>query len=559
MRGPHGRLGRVTGPGIIRGASEWARRWTILDRLVRARPGASRLGPGLGWAGGTWRTAPILSVALLLAGGLLAPIAFAQFFPEREPTNAEIVFGCDPGPIEELHRTEPPIPPSPVARPDEPTRSAQLTIKTDTPGHVVAGAGFNMEHTLWSCPPFRRVLGRWILEPFQPEVARVDSGQLPFAPADLSADELNRQVYQSLMDDPKYRPSWAMLRLLNRENVKLLLGVWGGPPQFTDDGTRLGALQPEYTDAYVEYVTSVVDYLVRQQHIQIWTVTVANEPDGGDGTYIPPDLYVEVARKLGPQVAPYGVTLNGPDTASAGNALPYLDELENDPDALQYFGLISTHEYFDENQLSELVDRVGTLSTPLPVYVTEYTSFQFGALDRGEEATNEMGQMLDSLQTYASLMNSGADAALYWDAVDYYQAGHAAITRWGLLRGPEDAFEARDRYYGFLQILPYVQAGSEILQADLDGGDRLATLVVSGGSQRPGELLIAAINRGAPTDLLLNFEGPAPTTLEQYVTDPDQNYAHTGRVVVRNNTVLVSVPARSVTTLTVAPPPDENE
>src|SRR3954470_19358255 len=101
-----------------------------------------------------------------------------------------------------------------------------------------------------------------------------------------------------------------MLRRLNRENVHLMLGVWGGPGQFTDDGTRRGELLPQYADAYVDYVTTVVDYLVNTQKVTIWSVTVANEPDGGDGTLIPPDLYLEVARKLGPRVAAYGVTLN---------------------------------------------------------------------------------------------------------------------------------------------------------------------------------------------------------------------------------------------------------
>ena len=53
-----------------------------------------------------------------------------------------------------------------------------------------------------------------------------------------------------------------MLRRLNRENVRLMLGVWGGPGQFNDDGTRRGALLPEHVDAYAEYVASVVEYLV---------------------------------------------------------------------------------------------------------------------------------------------------------------------------------------------------------------------------------------------------------------------------------------------------------
>jgi O-glycosyl hydrolase len=495
---------------------------------------------------------------LVLLLQLVPALALAQFFPDYEPNNDQIVFGCTPGPIEEFHHSDPPVPPRRVGARNEPLQYADLSVSMRG-GHPVDGHGFNLEHTLWSCPAFRRVLGREILTAFQPDIARVDSGQLPFAPEDLPVWQLNRTVYQSLMDDPKYQPSWSMLRRLNRENVRLMLGVWGGPGQFTDDGTRRGQLLPQYADDYVEYVTSVVDYLVRRQQVTIWAVTVANEPDGGDGTGIDPDLYVSIARELGPRLAPYGVKLYGPDTASAANAMPYLERMVEDPDALQWFGAVATHEYFTDHALAQLIAATHAADPTMPVYVTEYTSFQYGALDRGQEARNEIGQMLDSLQIYASLMNAGADAAIYWDAVDYYQAGHAAVTRWGLLQGPDDGFAPRTRYSGFLQILPYIQAGAEILPTSLQGPDRLAAMAVGGGSRRQGDLMVAAINRAGPIQLTVWFEGTPPEQLEVWVTDPDRQFEHVGRVRVSSGRAIVTLPARSVTTLTVGPPPDEEE
>ena len=482
----------------------------------------------------------------------------AQFFPEAEPTNAEIVFGCTPGPIEELHHSDPPVPPVRVASPSDAIRMASLRVTT-TGGRVTQGHGFNLEHTLWSCPDFRRVFDRSLLTPFQPEVARVDSGQLPFVREDAPLSELGREHYQQIMDDPKYAPSWAMLRRLNRENVRLMLGVWGGPGQFNDDGTRRGALLPEHADAYADYVASVVEYLVVNQRVQLWSVTVANEPDGGDGTFMSPELYVEVARRLGPAVAQHGVTLYGPDTASAGNARPYVAAMAANPDVLQWFSSIATHEYFTTHELPALISDVRAAGSSLPVYITEYTSFRFGAMDRGQEATNEIGHMLDSLQVYASLMNAGADAAIYWDAVDYYQAGHAAITRWGILQGPEEAFAPRTRYYGFQQILPYVQAGATILPQELVGPERLSALAIGGGDRRPSDLTVALINRSGPTQLTLTLTGPAPETFEVYVTDRDRHFERLGRIVVHGGTAILNVPARSVTTLSAGPPPDEQE
>src|SRR3954465_13672960 len=130
----------------------------------------------------------------------------AQFFPDEEPTNEQIRFGCDPGPIEAFEHADPPIPPLPEFANDAPARDMSLVVRTDGPAHVIQGAGFNLEHTLWSCRPFRRLLDNWILEPFEPEVARVDSGQLPLAPETLDADHLDAAAYQSMLDAPKYRP-----------------------------------------------------------------------------------------------------------------------------------------------------------------------------------------------------------------------------------------------------------------------------------------------------------------------------------------------------------------
>jgi hypothetical protein len=160
---------------------------------------------------------------------------------------------------------------------------------------------------------------------------------------------------------------------------------------------------------------------------------------------------------------------------------------------------------------------------------------------------------------YASLMNAGADAALYWDAIDYYQAGHAAVTRWGILQGPDEAFAPRHRYFGFQQILPYVQAGATILPIELSGPDRLKVLAIGGGSRRPGEVTVAAINRSGPVQLTLHLDDPAVREFDVYVTDNDREYDHQGRLVMSSGTATLMLPARSVTTLTASPPPDEDE
>ena len=178
------------------------------------------------------------------------------------------------------------------------------------------------------------------------------------------------------------------------------------------------------------------------QHVQLWATTIANEPDGGDGNQIPPDGLAYIAHRLAPRLAANGVKLYGPDTADGRDALPYLSLLLDDPVVADNLAFVGFHQYFPSGEVGDVVDFVHARRPDLPVIVTEYTSFGFGDLDDGQEAHNQYGFTLDVLTTLLSHYRQGVDAALYWDAVDYLQPGHDAITRWGLAAGPGTGFRA---------------------------------------------------------------------------------------------------------------------
>jgi hypothetical protein len=86
-----------------------------------------------------------------------------------------------------------------------------------------------------------------------------------------------------------------------------------------------------------------------------------------------------------------------------------------------------------------------------------------------------------------------------------------------------------------------------------------AALVVAGTGRRASELMIAVINRSGPLDLTLEIDGPTPTELQMYVTDPDLDSDYVGRLWIRSGRASLYVPARSVTTLTAAPAPVDEE
>jgi O-glycosyl hydrolase len=357
-------------------------------------------------------------------------------------------------------------------------------------------------------------------------------------------------VYQSVLASEPYADSWRFLHRLNRAGVRVILGVWGGPGQFTDTGDRRGTLEPAHYDDYVEYVRSLVDFIVRQQDIQIWAITVANEPDGGDGTQIPPYGLAYIAHRLTEQIQPYGVKIYGPDTTDANNAITYLPPLLNDPIVANNLAFVGFHQYYPSSDVADLVDFVHERRPDLPVIATEYTSFGFGMLDDGEEANDHTGFTMDVVTTLLEHYRNGVDAAIYWDAVDYLQPGHDAITKWGLLRGPAQDFARRSHYYGLLQVLPYLQPGARVMDSQQNGGDQLSTLAVRTPDGPPAVFLVNSGPTGV--DLTLSLDGTDAARYPSLIvtrTARGHNAERLGRLRLLNGSGTLDLPPRSLTTL----------
>jgi O-glycosyl hydrolase len=491
--------------------------------------------------------------SLLLAVGLLilATGTGVQSAGDQPFEETRFWTGCNPGP----YQPPPAASQVSVALPASalPVRSYSLVVDLDSAvdHRPILGTGFNLENALWSCPSFRSVFKPDILDAFQPAVARVDSGLLPAAPSDLPAARLGPDVYSAVLSSAPYAESWEFMRSLNQAGVRIILGVWGGPAQFTFENDRLGTLDPSHYDDYVDYVSSVVSFLVRDQGIDIWATTIANEPDGGDGNAIAPSGLVYIAHRLAERLQPLGVKLYGPDTSRSDTAMDYLPGLLDDPTVAGNLAFVGLHEYTATGYVDQIADYVRAREPDLPVVVTEYTSFDYGDLDSGQPADDSVGFMLDIANTLLSHYRANADAALYWDAVDYLQPGHNALTRWGMLRGPQADFAPRRRYYGMLQILPYLRPGTRVLDArwlgDVPDVGYLALQTVTGAPA------IVLVNQGLDaSEVTLGFSGASATGvrgMDLWRSDADHYAAELDPVAFHGGSATLVLPPRSLTTL----------
>ncbi|HWP29138.1 MAG TPA: hypothetical protein VFB73_17405 [Chloroflexota bacterium] len=497
----------------------------------------------------------VVALAVVVLVVWFAPLRRALLHlpaPLPGPSVQAVRFGCDPGP------TKPPPPPSPAPprRPPREPVAAYLLVDGRLAGPPIAGVGFNLEPTLWTCPAARPVIETQILDAFQPDLVRVGLAQAPWAPPDAaSVEDLTWEAYQRVLDAPEFQPSWEFIAMLNRRGIAPLVAPWGAPGLLTEDGRPTGHLRPEYFERYAEYYAAAIDYLVNRRGLRLGLASVMNEPDCGDGSRISAADFPTVARLVGQRLAAYGVRLYGPDTCNAEAAVDYVEALIRDGGALEYFAAIGTHQYTPGGEVAELLRVMREAGVDLPLYITEYTTYRFGNLDDGQEAPDEMAFLLEIATVLQSHLVAGADAALYWDAVDYLWLLHDAISKWGLLQGPQaqPPFGPRKRYYGMLQILPYAPAGARVLDTAYHGPPTLLPLAIA----RPGDgaVSLVLINRGREVHLEVEFEHleqPA-TRFRLYRTSEREDRADLGEVPVDDGRLQVGIPARSLVTL-AAPP-----
>jgi hypothetical protein len=242
--------------------------------------------------------------------------------------------------------------------------------------------------------------------------------------------------------------------------------------------------------------------------------------------------------------------LYGPDTANGENALRYVPLLLDDPVIADNLAFVGFHQYYPSAEVDEVLSFVRARRPDLPVIITEYTSFGFGDLDDGQESNAQIGYTLDIAAMLVAHYRQGVDAALYWDAVDYLQPGHDAITRWGFLRGPERDFQRRTRYFGMQQILQYLQPGARVLVDGQAGGSQLHTLAVALADGTPAIVLVS--QDWGPLDLTMSLTGAGAERFDTWSvtrTERGRRAERLGRVVFADSVAQLTLPPRSITTL----------
>jgi len=183
-------------------------------------------------------------------------------------------------------------------------------------------------------------------------------GNYSYAPVDGDMELLHFSVKED-MDD--IIPMIKDARAISKEGFNIISSPWTAPPWMKDNKDwRGGKLLPEYYNTWALFFSKYLD-AYRAEGIDIWGVTVENEPLGNDSNwesmhYTPHEMTEFVKNHLGPRMKSEGrnVKILGFDQNRDEQLKIWVDVMFGDEIAGDYFDgtavhwYASTFEYFPE-------------------------------------------------------------------------------------------------------------------------------------------------------------------------------------------------------------------
>ncbi len=171
--------------------------------------------------------------------------------------------------------------------------------------------------------------------------------------------DLTHFSIQEDMDDivPMIKDAMA----ISKEGFRIISSPWTAPPWMKNNNDwRGGKLLPEYYDTWALFFSKYID-AYKKEGINIWGITVENEPLGNDNNwesmhYTPQEMNEFVKKHLGPKLKTDGhaVKILGYDQNRDEEMKEWVDVMYNDKEAAAFFDgtaihwYASTFDYFPE-------------------------------------------------------------------------------------------------------------------------------------------------------------------------------------------------------------------
>ena len=395
---------------------------------------------------------------------------------------------------------------------------------------------------------------------------------------DDDPNHFNWNYYNKVFSNRKFEGIWNTLQYLNRKGISdnLIISLMGAPPaaepmapkdkQKSWMGNTDYSIAPEMEDEFVESIAALLYYARHTAKIQFNLVSPLNEtdiisrtksaehPDGIlEGPNIPNAVQLtRIVKKLGEKLDEIGmedIRFIVPDPGYGDDLFKSsMDEMVKDDYLIGKIAYWGAHNYGDDAaNYKAIVDRPENPNKKYLITETAGIENLFGQLD--DDAKGYIfWDGFDCVYQHARRNNYENGEIPPNDYVfGFGEAGKPLIE----YKAATNSWTPRKQFYQFAQIFKFVKPGA-------------TRIAVSGGSDslvmhaflNPNKQLVVVGQNSGNQPILLKGENrnlQSVNTMKMYVTDSLRNLNKIDDVVLSNDSFSVSVPPKSVFTLSETP------
>lgn len=320
------------------------------------------------------------------------------------------------------------------------------------------------------------------------------------------------------------------------DGFKIISSPWTAPPWMKDNNNYVGGkLLPKYYATWAKYYSRYLN-AYRNEGIDIWGITVVNEPHGNGNNwesmhFSPKEMTDFVSEHLGPQLAEDGLDVNvlGYDQNRAG-LKEWVDEMYRDEVSTQYFDgtaihwYESTYEVFPEalgyaHQKAPdkyLIETEGCIDSEVPKWKDDQWYWSKEATDWGWDWASDEDKYLHPkyapVNRYArdiiGCLNNWVDGWIDWNMVLDRQGGPNWFENWCgapvLVDTAQDEVYYTPLYYVMAHFSKFIRPGAVSIGLQMEDESLQATAVENPN----GEVVVVIFNEEKESkNIELSFNG----------------------------------------------------
>jgi glucosylceramidase len=316
-------------------------------------------------------------------------------------------------------------------------------------------------------------------------------GNYSYAP-DAGDTELENFSIEEDRDDiiPMIKDAMA----ISTDGFKIISSPWTAPPWMKDNKDwKGGKLLPQYYDTWALFFSKYLT-AYKEEGIDIWGITVENEPLGNDSNwesmhFTPEEQNEFVKNHLGPQLENDGyadIKLLGYDQNRHEELIEWVDAMYNDEEAAKYYDGTAVHWYASTYKIfaeelqyahekapnKHLIQTEATVDADVPVWKDDSWYWSKEATDWGYDWAPEDRKYLHPkyvpVYRYArdmiGTMNNWVDGWIDWNMVLNRQGGPNWAQNWCLapvIVDPDaDEVYFTPLYYTMSHFSRYIRPGA---------------------------------------------------------------------------------------------------